>query len=73
MSEECVVCTGDTEVGQAVVSGVAALPVDLTEMVAGTGAGVAGVDDFFNDVLEGAGSCGKRNGMSDIREHRAQR
>lgn len=58
-------CTRHAEVRQAVLSGVAALPVDLTEMIAGTGVGVAGVDDFLNDVLEGTGSCGKRKDVSD--------
>lgn len=58
------------------MSGVAALPVDLTQVTAGTGAGVAGVDDFFNGVLEGTGSCGKREDIStqltQIR-HRSER
>ncbi len=47
------------------MSGVAALSVDFTQVIAGTGVGVAGVDDFFNGVLKGTGSCGKRKDISD--------
>ncbi len=47
------------------MSGVAALSVDFTQVIAGTGVGVAGVDDFFNGVLKGTGSCGKRKDISE--------
>lgn len=35
----------------------AALPVDLAEVIAGTRVGVAGMDDLLNDVVKGTGSC----------------
>ena len=50
-------CTRHTEVGQAVLSWLTALPVHLTQVVAETGVGVTGVDDLLNDVTQGARSC----------------
>lgn len=58
--------TRHAEVRQAVLSGMAAFPVDLAEVIAGTRVGVAGMDDFFNDVVKGTGSC---RTSKEIRSH----
>lgn len=56
MVEVLLYCTRHTEEGQAVLSWLTALPVHLTQVVAGTGVGVTRVDDLLNDITQVARS-----------------
>lgn len=60
--------TWHTEVGQTVLAWLAALPVDLTQLVAGTGVWIAGVDHFLCDVAQGTGGCKSYRAQSIVLE-----